>query len=268
MNRWLLNNLATWELGLLIVGAFVLVALVGLWLTWRWLPTLGDGESNDVAGVILGVLAAVYGIVLAFVIVALYEEYRTANNDVRTEATALSKVYRDSQAFGPAGRIAVKTAVGTYIKSVVTDEWPKLKHGQESKESWTALAGIYKAVGSYEPKTVDQKTFYTEAVGRVDELAGARRQRLNDAEESLPTTFDVLLVGGAFLLLGVTFVFGTRNRRLHLVLTVSVAVLLGFNLLLALALDYPFSGSVAVSTHPFTQDALGDFQHVLEPGRH
>ena len=27
MNRWLLNNLATWELGLLIVGGFVLVVL-------------------------------------------------------------------------------------------------------------------------------------------------------------------------------------------------------------------------------------------------
>jgi hypothetical protein len=32
---------------------------------------VAGGESNDVAGVILGVLAAVYGIVLAFVIVAL-----------------------------------------------------------------------------------------------------------------------------------------------------------------------------------------------------
>lgn len=82
MNRWLLNNLATWELGVLIVGGFLLVALVGMKVTWRWLPTLREGESNDVAGVILGVLAAVYGIVLAFVIVALYEEYRQAGSDV------------------------------------------------------------------------------------------------------------------------------------------------------------------------------------------
>ncbi|HEY8724257.1 MAG TPA: hypothetical protein VIL92_10425 [Gaiellaceae bacterium] len=117
MNRWLLNNLATWELGLLIVGGFVLIALIGLKLTWRWLPKLRDGESNDVAGVILGVLAAVYGIVLAFVIVALYEEYRQAGNDVRTEATALSKVYRDSQAFAPPGAVVVNST-STELRAV------------------------------------------------------------------------------------------------------------------------------------------------------
>jgi len=263
VNRWLLNHLATWELGLLIVGGFVLVALIGITLTWRWLPALRDGESNDVAGVILGVLAAVYGIVLAFVIVALYEEYRQASTDVRTEATALAKVYRDSQAFAPPGAVAVKTAVGTYIRTVVKDEWPQLKHGRESQQGWSDLAAIYAALRSYQPKTVVQTAFYTEAVARVNDLTGARRQRLNDAEEALPTTFNVLLVGGALLLLAVTFLFGTRNPRLHVALTVSVAVLLGFNLLLALVLDYPFSGSVAVSSHPFTQGALADFAHVL-----
>jgi hypothetical protein len=263
LNRWLLNNLATWELGLLIVGGFVLIALVGLKLTWRWVPALRTGESNDVAGVILGVLAAVYGIVLAFVIVALYEEYRVAGNDVRTEATALSKVYRDSQAFAPPGAIAVKTSVGNYIATVVVDEWPKMKHGEESEKGWTDLAAIYAALRSYSPKTVVQKTFYTEAVARVNDLAGARRQRLNDAEEALPTTFNVLLVGGALLLLAVTFLFATGNPRLHAVLAVSVAILLGFNLLLALVLDYPFSGTIAVSSHPFTAGALADFAHLL-----
>lgn len=268
MNRWLLNNLATWELGLLIVGGFVLIALVGLKLTWRWAPKLRQGESNDVAGVILGVLAAVYGIVLAFVIVALYADYQKAGDDVRTEATALSKIYRDSQAFAPPGAVAVKTSVGNYIRVVVNDEWPKMKHGQESEQGWRDLAAIYAALRSYSPKTVVQTTFYTEAVGRVNDLAGARRQRLNDSEDALPTTFNVLLIGGALLLLLITFLFATRNPRLHAVLTVSVAILLGFNLLLALVLDYPFSGTIAVSNHAFTQGALADFQHVLNAVRH
>ena len=118
---------------------------------------------------ILGVLAAVYGIVLAFVIVALYEEYRQAGNDVRTEATALSKVYRDSQAFAPPGAVLVKTAVGNYIRVVVNDEWPKMKHGQESEQGWRNLAAIYAALRSQKPKTIVQTTFYTEAVARVND---------------------------------------------------------------------------------------------------
>ena len=77
----------------------------------------------------------------------------------------------------------------------------------------------------------------------------------------------MLLIGGALLLLAVTFLFATRNPRLHLVLTIAVAVLLGFNLLLALVLDYPFSGTIAVSNHPFTEGALADFGHLLHAVR-
>ena len=63
----------------------------------RWLPSLRAGESNDVAGVILGVLAAVYGIVLAFVIVALYEEYRQAQ--FRRLRTLYPLIYRNGSGF-------------------------------------------------------------------------------------------------------------------------------------------------------------------------
>jgi len=263
VNRWLLNNFSTWELGLMIVGGFVLLALVGFQLTRRWMPSLRDTHSNDITGVILGVLAVVYGIVLAFVIVALYEEFRQAGADVRTEATALSEVYRDSQAFSPPAAAGVKTAVGDYIHAVVVDEWPAMRTGKESDAAWRALTGIYRSVERYTPVTQVQKTFYSEVVVRVNDLAGARRERLNDSEESLPSTFDVLLVCGAVLLLVTTFLFGTQNPRLHQVLTVAVAVLIGFNLLLALALDYPFSGQVAVSNNAFTQGALADFSYVV-----
>jgi hypothetical protein len=44
----------------------------------RVLPGLAETGENDVAGVFLGVLAAIYGIVLAFVIVTLFEDFRKA----------------------------------------------------------------------------------------------------------------------------------------------------------------------------------------------
>ena len=89
MNRYLLNHFTTLELGVIIIGGFVVLALAGLFLVRRFFPSLIEGAENDVAGVILGVLAAIYGIVLAFVIVSLFEDFRKAGSDVRTEATAL-----------------------------------------------------------------------------------------------------------------------------------------------------------------------------------
>jgi Na+/phosphate symporter len=267
VNRYLLNTLTTWQLGLIIVGGFVLLGLAGLAVVRRWLPSLREAGENEVAGVILGVLAAIYGIVLAFVIVSLFEDFRKAGGDVRIEASALSKVYRDSQAFAPAGALRVRTAIGDYIYIVQHDEWSAMAHGRESEAAWRALASIYAALRSYAPATDTQKIWYTEAIARVNDVTGARRERLNDNEESLPLTFEILLVGGAVLLLLFTFFFSMRNARVHAAMVIAVAVLLGFNLMLALVLDFPFSGQVVVSKQPFTRGGLAPFASFRPAGR-
>ncbi len=112
-----------------------MLAVVGLLVTRRLAPSLQETGENEIAGVILGVLAAIHGIVLAFDIVSLFEDFRKTEGDVRTEATALSKVYRDSQAFAPPAAKRVKTAVGDYIYTVVHAEWPEMSHGRESEKA-------------------------------------------------------------------------------------------------------------------------------------
>ena len=49
-------------------------------------------------------------------------------------------------------------------------------------------------------------------------------------------------------------------------MVVAVATLLGFNLLLALVLDYPFSGKVVVSNKAFTQGGLAPFKNYVPAG--
>jgi hypothetical protein len=263
VNRWLLNTFTTWELWIIVVGGFVLFAVIGLILFERFLPKLREGEVNDVAGVILGVLAAIYGIVLAFVIVSLYDDFRTTKDDIRTEASAVAMVYRDTRGFSPPVAQAIKANIGDYIVTVRGQEWRDLRHGDESTRAWNDLTKLYVIMQHYTPKTEPQRVFYAEAVGRVNDLMAARRERLNDAEEGIPPTFEVLLIGGALLMLVFTFVFGVKSFRLHAAMVVAVALLIGFNLLVALVLDFPFSGQVSVSSSPFEQGALA----VFAPGK-
>jgi hypothetical protein len=266
VNRYLLNTFTTLELGLIIVGGFVLLAVIGLLVTRKLIPSLQTTGENEIAGVILGVLAAIYGIVLAFVIVSLFEDFKKTQGDVRTEASAISKVYRDSQAFSPKEAKRVRTAVGDYIYTVVHEEWLAMSHGKESVRAWSDLSNIYAALRTYEPVTTSQQVFYSETVARINDVTGARRERLNDNEESLPLTFEILLVGGAVLLLGFMFIFGMRSARLHATMVMAVAVLLGFNLLLALVLDYPFSGQVVVSNSSYTSGGLVPFKDYVPAG--
>lgn len=259
VSRALLNDFTTWELGAIIVGAFVGLGLAGLWLARRLRLHAGLSASNDVTGVILTVLAAIYGVVLAFAVVALYEEFRATTADVHKEATTLALVYRDSRDFPAPAAAAMRRDIGAYIDTVGREEWPALAQGHDSARAWAEIPPIYRTLIAYEPRTEGQRVFYDETVRTVGAFVDARRERISDAESALPTPFVILLVGGGILVLGGCMAFEIDNRRLHGVLTVSVAVLIGFSLLLTLTLEYPFSGEVSVSPSVFHQGALADF---------
>jgi hypothetical protein len=97
-------------------------------------------------------------------------------------------------------------------------------------------------------------------LSKLNDLVAARRERLTQAAEELPSTFQVLLIGGAILLIASLYILGFPTPRTQTVMVVAVAVLTAFNLLLAVVLDHPFSGDVAVSSAPFSQGALADLQ--------
>jgi hypothetical protein len=67
----------------------------------------------------------------------------------------------------------------------------------------------------------------------------------------------ILLVGGAFLTLGFTLVYGVANAGMHAAMGISLAVLLGFSLLVAILLAHPFSGDVAISKDSYDVGVLG-----------
>lgn len=256
-DRWLLNNLSTVELALLVVGGGVMLSVLGFLVVRRLYPAELRIENNDVAGVLLGLLGAFYGIVLGFAIVVLFEDFRAADQSVKAETTALAQVYRTTDLFPSAERIAVGKAIAQYALAVRTLEWPLMRDGHESQRAHDLFGAIYTSVEQGRPKTDVQKAFFQEAVARLDDLLAARRARLNASVETLPPVFQVLLLGGALVLIVFLFFFGTRNFRAHLVMLAGVTSVLTFSLLLTLMLAFPFSGQIAVSSSPFKLGIVG-----------
>jgi hypothetical protein len=258
MTRWLLNTFPTWALAAIVVGGFVALTLAGLWAVRRVAPGVLGGQANDLAGVMAGVIAAVYGVFLAFAIVVLYEEFHESTEDVQTEAVALARLVRNAEALTPEVSSRMRAAVRGYRDTVVTEEWAAMRHGDDSEHAWRRVAAIYAVLREHEPRGAAATAFYEESVASVNDLVETRRARLHGATAALPGTFMVLLVGGAVLTLGFTLVVGVPNRRMHTLMGVSLAILLGFCLLVTIVLDHPFSGEVRVSPEPYEQGALAD----------
>jgi hypothetical protein len=256
-NRWLLNHFTSLELACLVVGGALLVSAGGFLLVRRLVPIERRLENNEVAGVLLGLLGAFYGIVLGFVIVVLFEGFRAADQSVKDETTALAQVYRATDLFPHAARLRVGRDVAQYALVVRDEEWPLMRNGNESQRAHDLLGSLYKDVESVTPHGEDQKIFYMQAVDRLGALVAARRTRLNASVETLPGVFQALLLGGGTVLVLFLYFFGMNNFRAHLVMVVGVTAVLAFSLLLVIMLAYPFSGSVAVSDEPFRLGVLG-----------
>jgi hypothetical protein len=82
---------------------------------------------------------------------------------------------------------------------------------------------------------------------------------VRQAVYALPPVLEALIALGAFMMIGSMYFFGTRNARIHVLMSTTVAALLAFNLLLVLLLEHPFAGKVAVKSTPFRQGVLSQF---------
>jgi TRAP-type C4-dicarboxylate transport system permease small subunit len=78
--------------GVLVIGAVCLVALAGLELVQRLVPAPSRQRHNDVAGFIYAALGVIYAVLIALVVIAVWEEYDAASETVEQEANALAEI--------------------------------------------------------------------------------------------------------------------------------------------------------------------------------
>lgn len=260
MSLWLLNHFSTFTLAVATVGGTVVLAVTGSVLLRRRYPSLAEGEHNDMVGVTLGMFGAIYGIILAFVIVTLWTQLESTQTIVAAEATDMALIARDAAAFPPPVRARLDDALSDYVHAVVEVQWPLMREGVPSYEATAVkFQAVYDVLQEYEPKTAHEEVFYGEAVDHLNDVASQRRARLTMAEQQLPPLLQALAFGGALVLIPLTFLYGMRKLRIQLLFVASVAALIGFSLLLVFVLDRPFAGELSVSPAPYREGALARY---------
>src|SRR3954454_15115211 len=199
----------------------------------------------------LGVVASLFGLVLAFVVVLAFQAYDDAGASVRQEADGISQIVRDSRAFTPTDQAIVSAASGGYVRAVVEDEWPQLRSGHSSPRASTAMDDLYLALQRVQPATAAASVFYQDAVGRLDDILSARRARLADADGGLSAPTVGLVIVGSVVILGYAILVGSRSAAFHMVGATMIALVLSFSVVILLAYDLPYSGSLAIDPAPF-----------------
>jgi len=231
----------------------VLVAVAGLVLVQRLVPQERRAEHNDVAGFIFAVLGVAYAVLLAFVVIAVWQDYETAQTDVDSEAHELAGAYFLASQLPEPQRTRIQDLVRTYARVVGDEEWPLMGRGQTSERAESLTSQLRLQILKFDPHTKGEQVLYERGLSHLHDAADARRSRLLEVREGIPTLLWVVLVGGAVITVSFTYLFGLRSNVVHALMVAALTLVICGILFTIGEFDYPFSGVVEIRPEAFKE---------------
>jgi hypothetical protein len=242
-----------------VIGGICLLSLGGLELVERLVPTASRQRHNDVAGFIYAALGVIYAVLLALVVIAVWEEYRAASETVEQEANATAEIAWLAHRLPEPEGSHIQELCRSYAEEVIHKEWPLMEQGeaplmtqtQGTPAGWTLIDDIRANLQEFQPRTAADEQLYAEGLDQVQRLADARRMRLVAAEEGIPAVLWSVLIFGGIAAVGFTYLFGLENTWAHRLMVMTLAVVIGLVLFTIGALEHPFSGGARIGSEAF-----------------
>ena len=176
--------------GVLVVIGGCLAALVGLELVQRLVPAEKRQQHNDVAGFLYAVVGIVYAVLLALLVIAVWERFQSSRETVESEANAVAEIAWLAYRLPEPEHHELQQDARSYAQEVVDEEWPLMEQGIEGEqgtpEGWDLIDDMRATLQEVEPSTVAEQELYAEGLDQIQRLGDARRMRLVAAQEGLP----------------------------------------------------------------------------------
>ena len=231
--------------------ASAITVLAGAAFSRHWTRRLKGAKVNDVLSSYVSVIGTLYAVLLAFVLLSVWEQYDTAQSAAESEASQLSDFVRLTGGLPDQAAVQLKAAIREYTTAVVDEEWDAMASGGRSARADRALDGLWKALVSTDPAPDARGlAVYNQALERLRSASDSRQDRLSQARPSVQGVIWVLMIGGAVLTLAATFCFDA-SASIYLPVNAGLTLMIAFILYLIFAFDHPFSHDVGS-----TPDAL------------
>lgn len=161
-------------------------------------------------------------------------------------------LYRTVENYPEPHSKALTDQLREYTRHEIDESWPKQRKGITPGSGGTSiLRQFHKYLSHVEPISEAQKALHGEALRQYSNLIECRRQRLASVSTQLPPIVWVVVIGGSVLNLALVWLFVVENKRLHDLLTATLACLLGLLVFLLAAMDFPFRGDFSVGPDSF-----------------
>ncbi|MFF8773347.1 DUF4239 domain-containing protein [Kitasatospora sp. NPDC015120] len=240
----------TWPNLTILVGSLA-IATVVLLLLPRFVSAEARKPHNDVTAAIFAMVGVLYAVLLAFVVIVVWEAADDARATTFREADQLAGLYWTSRQFDSPAGIELTNLTLQYAHNVIGDEWQLMARHRTDPHTTELVYRIRDTTNALQPVDSRQQAHFNNALQHVEGLASERRARLTQVQDAVPPLLWVPLIVGAVLTVGFAFVFGISSIRLHLAMVLTMTAMICVVLIVIKEMNYPFDGVNAVQPDAF-----------------
>lgn len=234
-----------------VIGLSACYAFLGVVIARRFVKGSAGEGHNELPSPIFQTAGTIYAVLLAFSVIAVWQSYGEAQDNVADEASTLTTLYRQTNGLPDAQQRLLRSLLRQYTQAVVTEEWPiQAATGGASPRARRAIGDIYRSWHTMDAR-VASSPIAVEFLQTLRTVAADRNRRTLQASEALPTVLWAGLVIGGFVVVGMTFLLYTDALWPHVVFSVLLGTLIGTLLFITLVLHRPFNGPLAIGPASF-----------------
>jgi len=240
------------------IGSVLFVSLL-LVLFDKFFTRLHIKISDEVVGIYFNFVGVLFTLILAFVVVAAWEDYDNAMHAVENEAHKLAYIYEDAQELSPVNKKQVQENVLLYTNSVIKDEWDHMDENHIVKITQGKFQALMNLKHTLTPQGGNDEEVLKGIDDSLDELKVLRHERQSHSESHVPNLLWMMLLGGFVLCILMSFLMNFQNLAWKIIMTSTVTFAMSIVLYLTFCLSNPYKGDMKVSSE--------DYLKVLElPG--
>ena len=243
---------------LIIVGPAV-YATLGALLGRRLLHRKVQEGHNDVLVPMFLTAGVIYAVLLGSMVLAVWGSYDAAKGNAGIEAASLVPLYRSTGGMPRDVGEKMRHLTREYVEAVIHDEWPtQAATGKGSSKARRAIGDMFRAFGDgtiTQEEKRDYPFIFQTFMQSVNTVTGLRNKRNIQANESVPAIVWGAAVGGAFVIISMTFLLYMERAVPHVIMASIMASLIGALLYVCFVLSHPFNGPLAISAEAFEDTA-------------
>ncbi len=201
---------------------------------------------NEVAGIVFGGVSLIYSLVLAFVIVAVWDDYTDLQKIIETEADKLNNIITQTDALPDSIKTNVKQTIYNYCDQVINNEW-QMNDRIKAVEKPNAMRGLRQQLLTTDTENKIQQNVLAVIDADLNTLSDLHRERLNHSHSQVPDMVWFILDAGSIMVILFFFFLSVPSlklKRIYLSFLVSFVAMCMF---LVYTLDHPFNDQNGVS---------------------